>query len=268
VIAAVVAALLLLSSPAAWAQSSVNFPIHVTPALTFTPASLSFPAGYHDPPQTFVLSNGGGPALAVSTITISGANAADFSFASTCPPSLASHAVCQINVTFAPTAAAGESATLTITSQTTGHTYTAALAGGGRGAPFPISIVLNPSSGIITPDNTPAGHIVSTATVTTNDGSPYQGPLTIAPATLFATCGLNVCTARQLTPADDGSWSGIVTAASGGTSVSANLQIAVSPTAAPQVSFTPSSLSFGCNESARYRRRKLCRLKTSATERK
>ena len=244
-ISAVVGALLLVLSSAAWAQSSTNYPIQVNPSLTFTPSSLSFPAGFNDPPQTFVLANGGGPALAVSTITISGANAADFSYTSNCPPSLASHAVCQINVTFAPTAAAGESATLTISSQTTGHTYEAALTGGGPGAPFPVSIVLNPSSGIITPDNTSAGHIVSTASVTTNDGSPYQSPLTIAPATIFAICGLNVCTARQLTSADDGSWSGIVTAASGGASVSANLQITVSPTAAPQVSFTPSSLSFG-----------------------
>jgi hypothetical protein len=203
-IRALIAALLLLLSPAALPQSSINFPVNVTPALTFTPASLNFPAGFNDPPQTFVLSNGGGPALAISTIAITGTNAADFSFASRCPATLASNGVCQIDVTFAPTAGAAESATLTITSQTTGHAYVAALTGGGRGAPFPVSIVLNPASGIITPDNTPGGRVVSTAVVSMNDGSPYQGVLTIAPATVYAICGLNICTARQLTPGDDG----------------------------------------------------------------
>jgi hypothetical protein len=202
---ALIAALLLFLAPAALAQSSINFPINVTPALTFTPASLSFPAGFNGPPQTFVLSNGiGGPAMAVSTIAISGANAADFGYASHCPASLAPGGVCQIDVSYAPTAASLESATLTITSVTTGHSYVAALGGGPRAASVPIAIALNPASGIMTPDNTPAGTIVLNAVVTTNDGSPYHGPLTIAPATVYAICGLSVCTARPLSSADDG----------------------------------------------------------------
>lgn len=78
-----------------------------------------------------------------------------------------------------------------------------------RPIPYPTAISLSPSSTSVT-DTSPAGTVVSTATVTMSDGSAYSGQLSVSDPQ-FAASGLNVVTAvSPLSP--DGTRSITVTA--------------------------------------------------------
>ena len=84
------------------------------PALTASPNILQF-SSQTGGPETITLSNTGTAmvSLSVSTIAISGTNAADFSQTNNCASTLPVGGTCQINVTFAP--APSDSGTLTAT---------------------------------------------------------------------------------------------------------------------------------------------------------
>ena len=89
----------------------------------------------------------------------------------------------------------------------------------------PTAITLSPASAT-TPDNAPAGTVLTTATVTMSDGSQFTGTLTSSDTSgFFAISGLNIVTARALTSADDGTHSTTITASQGGQSVSLELSI-------------------------------------------
>jgi len=80
--------------------------------------------------------------------------------------------------------------------------------------PTPTAITLSAASATI-PDNAPAGTLIATANVTMSDGSQFKGTLTTSNTNLFAISGLNIVTARALTPADDGPFSTVITASQG-----------------------------------------------------
>ncbi|MGB7846165.1 MAG: choice-of-anchor D domain-containing protein, partial [Candidatus Acidiferrum sp.] len=85
-------------------------------------------------PQAVTLSDSG-PPLTISGITITGANASDFRQTNTCPASLAGGTSCQVQVTFRPSMAGAESATLTVIDDSggvQGSTQTAVLSGTGQ----------------------------------------------------------------------------------------------------------------------------------------
>ena len=88
------------------------------PAVTLTPTTpLTFAdqqTGTTSAAQVATLTNTGGGPLAISSIAISGANAADFTQINTCGTSLAAAASCTINVTFNPATAGAKSASLTV----------------------------------------------------------------------------------------------------------------------------------------------------------
>jgi trimeric autotransporter adhesin len=75
------------------------------PNLQISPASLSFgvqPVGTESAAHAETLANTGGPDLDISSVAITGANAADFSQRRTCGSTLGSGASCTINLTFTP----------------------------------------------------------------------------------------------------------------------------------------------------------------------
>jgi hypothetical protein len=81
----------------------------------FTPVSMNFgsePVGQTTPAQTASLTNDGTSALTGVTINVGGTNAADFEQTNNCPTSLAPGKTCQINVTFTPSIANYESASV------------------------------------------------------------------------------------------------------------------------------------------------------------
>jgi len=119
-------------------------------------ASLTAPAAF---PSTTVgvtsaalsatLSNTGNAALAISGVTITGANPTDFAVvtgSNACGSSLAAGASCSIYVTFTPASAASFAATLSVADNAAGSPQTAALTGTGAAAVVPAYKVASPTA--------------------------------------------------------------------------------------------------------------------------
>jgi ASPM-SPD-2-Hydin domain-containing protein/beta-propeller repeat-containing protein len=91
------------------------------PTLALSPTSLAFgvqPVGATSLPKTVTLTNNTSDPIPFpgTSVTFSGTNATDFgSPSNTCGASIAAGASCTVNVTFTPSVASGESATLVIT---------------------------------------------------------------------------------------------------------------------------------------------------------
>jgi len=84
---------------------------------TLTPKGLSFgkvALGSSSVSETVTLTNVGGPALGLSSVTVGGSNPGDFAPADNCPTNLASGASCDISVTFKPTALGPRSAGISV----------------------------------------------------------------------------------------------------------------------------------------------------------
>ncbi len=88
-----------------------------TPTVTLKRMAFRFGSqriGATSARQTTTLTNSGTVALTISSITLTGRNAADFAATATCPATLAPHAACTIGVTFTPTAIGIRSARISI----------------------------------------------------------------------------------------------------------------------------------------------------------
>jgi hypothetical protein len=106
------------------------------PAVTLSPAALTFVPQVINTTstvQTITLTNSGGAALTVASVTVSG----DFAATSGCGSSVSAGASCNISVTFTPTATGNRTGTLTITDNANGSPHTVAL--NGTGATFGVS---------------------------------------------------------------------------------------------------------------------------------
>ena len=86
-------------------------------AATVSPSTLSFgnqPVGSGSAAQVITLNNSGDAALDVTGISLSGANASDFTQTNNCGTSVAAGANCAISVTFTPTVSGSRTASLTV----------------------------------------------------------------------------------------------------------------------------------------------------------
>ncbi|QHN04823.1 choice-of-anchor D domain-containing protein [Granulicella sp. WH15] len=112
------------------------------PAITLSPASLTFTSqtiGFTSAAQAITLTNSGTGTLNLSSITLAGANAADYTLANSCSATLATSAHCTFSVTFKPTAAGTRTATITIVSNATSSPNTILLTGTGIAPSFSLS---------------------------------------------------------------------------------------------------------------------------------
>ena len=103
------------------------------PALTVTPASLSFgnqPAGSVSGAQTVTVANTGTAAASLSSISAG----APFAATNTCGSSLAAGASCTVSVTFKPAAGGAVSGSLTVASNAPGSPLSVGLSGTGVSA--------------------------------------------------------------------------------------------------------------------------------------
>jgi len=104
-------------------------------AASLSPTSLSFgsqPIAITSSAQTVTLTNGGTTALSISSLTITGTNAADFAeVADTCGSSVAAGANCTIGVAFTPSISSPETASITVADNVTGSPQTVGLSGSG-----------------------------------------------------------------------------------------------------------------------------------------
>jgi hypothetical protein len=104
---------------------------------TVAPTSVAFPStpvGTASSPQTVTLTNSGNIVLTISSIGISGNNAADFTQSNNCGSALAVNASCSISVTFTPSAEGSRTGTLSISDTAAGSPQTVSLTGTGSGA--------------------------------------------------------------------------------------------------------------------------------------
>ena len=118
------------------------------PGISFAPTSLTFTSqtvGTSSAPQSVTLTNNGSAALSITSVTISGANAADFSQTNTCGASLAASAICTISVTFKPAATGTLSASVSIADDASGSPQTVPLSGSGSAATAP-AVTLSPNT--------------------------------------------------------------------------------------------------------------------------
>jgi hypothetical protein len=102
----------------------------------FAPASLSFGdvATGVSAAKAITLTNIGTAALSITTIAITGTNAADFTQTHTCGASLAAGAKCTFSITFAPSATGTRSASLSVTDTAAGSPQLIPLTGVGTTA--------------------------------------------------------------------------------------------------------------------------------------
>ena len=104
------------------------------PALTLAPNALSFPGQAvksTSKAQIMTLTNGGTGALSITSVAVTGAAASEFTATSACASSVAVGASCTISVTFSPTSAGNQSASLTVTDNAANSPQNFALSGGG-----------------------------------------------------------------------------------------------------------------------------------------
>ncbi len=100
--------------------------------VSFLPATLAFTGsvGATNIVQNTTLTNGGSALLQISNISITGANAGDYTVANnTCGTSVAAYANCQITVNFTPTAAGTRLGALSVTDSATGGVQFVSLSG-------------------------------------------------------------------------------------------------------------------------------------------
>ncbi len=118
------------------------------PAAALGSSSLAFnsqPAGIASAGQTVQLSNTGDATLGNVALTVTGANAGDFSQSNNCGTSLNAGASCTISVVFTPGATGSRSASISIADNAPGAPQTIALSGTGS-APFTFTAASNTAS--------------------------------------------------------------------------------------------------------------------------
>jgi hypothetical protein len=125
-----------------------------TPVVTLAPASLNFgnqSVGVASPTLAVTLDNTGNSALSISSIAISGANAADFAETSNCTGSVAAGASCSISVVFTPAQLSSRSGQIVITDNASGSPHQIALSGTGTSASTPnFAVSAAPPSATVT----------------------------------------------------------------------------------------------------------------------
>lgn len=101
-------------------------------SLSATALSLgSEPVTIATAAQSITLTNSGNIALTISSITVAGANAGDFTQSNNCGASLAPSSSCSISVVFDPTTSGSRAASLVIADNAIGGSQTVALTGTG-----------------------------------------------------------------------------------------------------------------------------------------
>lgn len=163
---------LLITDFYTWRARSVGGILATAPTATPSPTSLTFPPqvlNTTSSSQTVTLTNDGNlSALAISSITITGADAGDFAISSnSCGASLAAGASCDIDVTFTPTATGSRGASLSIADDAADSPQSVSLSGTGTG-----TVTTSTALGSSQNPSTSGQSVTFTATVTGTGGTP------------------------------------------------------------------------------------------------
>lgn len=228
------------------------------PAVTLSTASLAFApqtVGTSSESQPVVVSNTGSALLTIGGIAIAGTNASQYSQTNNCGSSVAADSTCTVNVTFSPTSAGTQSATLTFTDNASGSPQTISLLGSGGTGTAP---AVNLSPGTVTFANQAVG-TTSTASIVTLTNS---GDATLTLSSIIVTgtnsadfaqtntCGATLAAAASCTinvtfsPLVSGTLQASVSVTDNAAGSPQTVSLTGAGTA-PQVTFSASSLTFG-----------------------
>ena len=238
----------------------------LTPTLTVSPSPFDFgleQLGAPTPPQVFTVTNNTSSSVTFNSIVVTGVSPAantDFVKSSDgCSPSVAAGAMCTVDVTFTPSVAAAESATLIITAvvtnggQSSTQVFNVNLTG--TGSTTVPGIAFNPTSLAFGPQLITTTSAAMSVMLT----NPGTGPLTInsisasgdfaqtnncpmSPTTLPA---LGMCTINvTFTPTAGGARTGTLTFTDNARGSPQTVPLTGTGTV-PSIAFNPTSLSFG-----------------------
>jgi hypothetical protein len=104
-------------------------------SVVLSPNSLTFATqsvGTTSAPQTVNLTNNANTTLSITSISITGTNAADFAQSNTCGAAVAAGGSCTISVTFTPSAIGSRAASISIADNANGSPQTVSLTGSGQ----------------------------------------------------------------------------------------------------------------------------------------
>ena len=244
-------------SSISWNTRISNFKIPTCGTVTASPANLTFAAqatGTTSSAQTVTLNNSQTVTLNISSVALSGTNAADFAQASTCGTTLPAAQSCTVSFTFSPTATGTRTATLTVTDDAGGGaTQTVNITGTGT-TPAPIltfsssslnfgTQVIGSTSGTstVTVNNTgnAAANFSSIAVTGANLTDFGQSNNCLPSLPVGQSCSISV----TFTPSATGARTAAVTLTDNATNSPQN--IALTGTGVSPVTLSASSLSFG-----------------------
>jgi len=157
-------------------------------AASLTPGTLTFGNQYLGSPsssQTITLSSTGSIPLTVTKISLTGAQAGDFSQANNCGSSVANGFSCQVTVSFAATAAGSRAASLSIGDNASNSPQTVALSGTGASRSIGLGAGSNPTTASVT-----AGQTASYSLSIGGAGMGGSATLTCTGAPKGATCSV------------------------------------------------------------------------------
>ena len=217
-----------------------NGPVAPAPAVTLNPTSLNFGSqgvGTTSVPLTVTLANRGNAPLNISSITITGPNAGDFSDNGAdleCPATLSANATCTLDLTFTPSALGARSATLTLTDNAQNSPQSVALSGLGV-TPGPGAGV-SPTSLSFGNQNVGATGVAQTIALTSNGTQPLSNiSISISGANAADFAQTNTCPTGSSSLAVNTSCTINVTFTPGAAgSRSASITIADNATSSPQ----------------------------------
>ncbi len=235
--------------------------IAAAPIASVTPNALSFSQVINtsSSAQTVTVSNTGTAPLLLSSVNITGAQASEFTKtpASTCGASVSAGASCAVLITFAPTATGARSASLVVAHNAAGSTATVALNGVGNMTPQPVIAVSNNaltfsaqavgSNATQTITVTNAGQaalVLSSLTVSGTHSADYTLGGTCA-AALSLAIGQNCDLTVRFAPSTLGARTANLSIASNATPVSIGLTGTATAAAAPAITLTPATQTFG-----------------------
>ncbi len=224
---------------------------------SLTPVSLSFGnqnVKTTSVAQTLTLSNSGSASLSISSIVITGINAADFSQTNTCGTGIAAGGNCAISVTFSPQAAGARTASVTVADNAAGSPQTAALSGTGVAVSQASLTPLSLAFGNQNLKTTSAAKTLTLSNAGTAALSITSIAVTGTNVTDFAqtnTCGSSVAAGGNcaisvtFSPQAAGTRTASVTVSDNAASSPQAAALSGTGVAVSQASLTPSSLAFG-----------------------
>jgi len=225
-----------------------------TPQAVLTPTTLSFPntaVGSTSASLTTVLSNPGSATLNITSVTLTGANTADFAITNGCGATLAVGATCNISATFTPASAGSFTAAITVTDNAGNSPQAAALTGTGT-APqavltpttlaFPNTVVGSTSASLTTVLSNPGTAVLNITGVTLTGANSADFAITNgcgATLAVGATCNISA----TFTPVSAASFAATISVADNAAGSPQTAALTGTGTA-PQAVLTPTTLAF------------------------